>query len=305
MKIKQAVGKKIKKSKARVAFEIFNYMFLALFAFLCLLPVLHVFFASLSDPKWLNTQSGLILWPVGFNLEGYKLVFANKQLISGFLNTVFYVVTSVGIGMYVTVTGAYILSRKNLLWGNVLMFLVSLTMLFSGGIIPMYILIQKLHMFDTRWSIILPGCVSAFNLIMVRTAFSTLPESLEESAKLDGASDMVILFRILLPLIKATIATVTLYYIIAMWNSWFQASMYLQDRDKFPMQLVLREILIINDTSSSTQTQTASDMAVNRDLYRQLVKYSTIIISCVPMFAVYPFVMKYFKSGVMIGSIKG
>lgn len=297
---------KIKTSGARIAFNVFNYVFLTAFAVVCLLPVLHVLAASFSDPNWLNTKSGLILWPNGFNVEGYKLVFANSQLLKGFVNTFFYVVAATVIGMLITVVGAYVLSRKDLLWGNVVMMLISFTMLFSGGIVPSYIVVQKLNMLDTCWAVILPSCVSAFNLIIMRTAFASVPPSLEESARLDGAGDLVVIFQVLLPLVKATVATIALYYIIAHWNSWFQASMYLQDRDLYPLQLVLREILIINDTTSaSASSVSAVDAAANMDVYKQLVKYCTIIVSSAPIIVVYPFVMKYFKSGVMVGSIKG
>lgn len=299
----KTVSKKIKKSKGRIIFEIINYTLLTLFAVVCLLPVLHVLFASMSDPNWLNTQSGLILWPHGFNLEGYKLVFANEQLIRGFINTIFYVVSATIIGMLITIVGGYVLSKKELLWGNVIMFLISFTMLFNGGIVPLYLVIQKLHMLNTPWSVILPACVSTFNLIIMKTAFASVPAELEESARLDGAGDLTIIFRIMLPLVKATTATIALYYIVGHWNSWFPAAMYLKDRALYPLQLVLREILIINDTTTSAAS--ASEVAGNLDIYRQLVKYSTIIISSAPMVILYPFVMKYFKSGVMVGSIKG
>jgi ABC-type sugar transport system, permease component len=298
----QPTRRGIKKSVPRIVFEVLNYIILTCFAVACLLPVLHVLFASVSDPKWLNTQSGLILWPHGINFEGYKLVIKNKQMITGFVNTFIYVGGATTIGMLLTIIGGYVLSKKDLLWGNAIMFLISFTMLFNGGIIPTYIVIQKLGMLDTRWAVILPACVSVFNLIMMRTAFASVPESLEESARLDGAGDFTVIFQILIPLVKATVATVALYYIIGHWNSWFQACMYLKDRKLYPLQLVLREILIINDTTSATSS---GDAAGNIDIYKQLVKYCTIIVSSTPMLVLYPFVMKYFKAGVMVGSIKG
>ena len=293
---------KIKKSKSRIAFEIFNYTILTLFAVICLLPMLHVLFCSVSDPDWLNTQAGLVLWPNGFNLEGYRRVFSNRQLIRGFLNTIFYVTGGTLIGMALTIVGGYVLSRKDLLWKNAIMFLISFTMLFNGGIVPLYVVVNKLHMLDTVWAVMLPTCMSTFNLIMMRTAFAGIPDSLEESAKLDGADDWTIMVKIMLPLVKATIATVALYYIIGNWNSWFNAAMYLKKRDLYPLQLVLREILILNDTTS---VSSSGEMAANADTFKNLVKYCTIIVSSVPMLVVYPFVMKYFKSGVMVGSIKG
>lgn len=295
-------SKSIRKSRARIAFEIFNYAFLATLAFVFLLPVLHVLAASLSDPLWLNTQSGLILWPHGFTLGGYKLVFENRQLIRGFLNTLCYVTTATALGVLITLVSGYVLAKKDLLWGNTIMLFVSFTMLFGGGIIPTYLVVQKLRLLNTGWALILPFCVSAYNLVIMRTAFTTVPASLEESARLDGAGELTIVFQVLLPLVKATVATITLYYVVQHWNSWFPAAMYIQDRTKYPLQLVLREILIVNDTSS---TSNATDMLQNASLYKQLVKYCTIIVSSLPMFIAYPFAMKYFEQGVMIGSIKG
>ncbi len=293
---------KIKKSKSRIAFEIVNYTFLTLLGIVCLLPMIHVLCCSVSDPDWLNTQSGLVLFPHGFNIEGYKRVFSNAMLIKGFLNTFIYVAGGTIIGMALTIIAGYVLSRKDLLWKDTIMFMISFTMLFSGGIVPLYIIVQNLHMLDTMWAVILPTCMSTFNLIMMRTAFAQVPDSLEESAKLDGAGDWTIMIQIMLPLVKATVATVALYYIIGNWNSWFPAAMYIKKRELYPLQLVLREILILNDTTS---VSSSGEMAANADAFKNLVKYCTIIVSSLPMLVVYPFVMKYFKSGVMVGSIKG
>lgn len=284
-------------------FLVFDYILLTLISLVCLLPVVHVAFASFSDPAWVMNQSGLILWPHGFNLDGYKQVFVNRQLMSSYGNTFIYVVSSTAIGMLITVLGAYPLSKKEVLFSNVLMLFVSFTMLFNGGMIASYMVVRNLNMLDTRWAVILPTCVSAFNLILVRTAMTTVPKSLEESAMLDGAGPVRIMFQIYLPLIKATLATVVLYYAVANWNSWFNASIYLTDRSKFPLQLILREILIANDTAS-TATQ-SGELAGNADLYKQLVKYCTIMVATVPVLCFYPFIMKYFEKGVMIGSIKG
>ena len=290
------------KTVAYRIFLVFDYILLGAVAIVCLLPLLHVAFASFSDARWVMNQTGIILWPHGFTLEGYKLIFQNKQLINSYANTFLYVIASTGIGMVVTVLGVYPLSKKNVLWSNVLMLLISFTMLFNGGMIATYMVVRNLGMFDTRWAVILPTCVSAFNLILVRTSMSTIPAALEESAMLDGAGPVRILFQICLPLIKATLATVVLYYAVASWNSWFNASIYLRDRSKFPLQLILQEILITNDTTNATSS---GDLAGVADMYKQLVKYCTIMVATVPILAFYPFIMKYFKKGVMIGSIKG
>ena len=219
-------------------------------AILCLLPLLHVAFASVSDAAWVMNQSGIILWPHGFNLDGYKLVFATKQLMNSYGNTILYVFAATGLGMLITVLGAYPLSKKELLWSNMLMLVVSFTMLFNGGIIAFYMVVRNIGLFDTRWAVILPTCVSAFNFILVRTSMSSVPKALEESAMLDGAGPL----RDFIPnhplLIKATLATVVLYYAVAHWNAWFNASIFLQDRND-QLQLVLREVLIANDTASN------------------------------------------------------
>ncbi len=284
-------------------FQVFNYIILGAVAILCLLPLLHVAFASVSDAAWVMNQSGIILWPHGFNLDGYKLVFATKQLMNSYGNTILYVFAATGLGMLITVLGAYPLSKKELLWSNMLMLVVSFTMLFNGGIIAFYMVVRNIGLFDTRWAVILPTCVSAFNFILVRTSMSSVPKALEESAMLDGAGPLRILFQIILPLIKATLATVVLYYAVAHWNAWFNASIFLQDRDKYPLQLVLREVLIANDTASNATS--SGELAGVQDLYKQLVKYCTIMVATVPILCFYPFIMKYFKKGVMIGSIKG
>lgn len=295
---------KIKSSVSRNIFVVFNYTLLTVLAIVFILPVIHVFFSSISDPYWLNTKSGLVLYPHGINFTGYRLVFNNKDLVRGFGNTLIYVTSATVIGLIVTIVGAYILSRRDMLFADTIMMLISFTMIFGGGIVPSYIIMQKLALLNTRWAVILPACVSTYNLIIMRTAFQTVPPALEESARLDGAGDLTVIFQVLLPLVKASVATIALYYIIAHWNSWFQASMYLQDRELFPLQLVLREILIVNDANTAS-SMTTLDAVSDANAFKQLVKYAVIIVSSAPMLVVYPFVMKYFESGVMVGAVKG
>lgn len=295
----------VRKTPGTVAFKIFNCLLMAVLVIVCLVPMVHVLFASFSDPAWVMNKSGLILWPHGVNVEGYRLVFGTKQLMNSYRNTFVYVFLATAIGLLITVLGAYPLSRKELLFSGPLMLIISFTMMFHGGIIAFYMVVKNIGLYDSIWAVILPTCVNAFNLILIRTAMTTVPPALEESAKLDGAGPLTILFQIVLPLIKATIATVILYYAVGHWNSWFNASIFLKDRDKFPLQLIIREILITNDTSSATSVSSSGEMAGIADTYKQLVKYCTIVVSTVPVLCFYPFVMKYFKSGVMIGSIKG
>ncbi|WP_051204960.1 carbohydrate ABC transporter permease [Butyrivibrio sp. VCD2006] len=295
---------RIKSSFSRKMFVGFNYTLLTVLAVIFILPVLHVLFSSISDPYWLNTKSGLVLLPHGINFTGYKLVFNNADLIRGFINTGIYVTTATVLGLVITIVSAYVLSRKDMLFVDLIMMLISFTMIFGGGIVPSYIIMQKLGLLNTRWAVILPACVSTYNLIIMRTAFQTVPPALEESARLDGAGDLTVIFQVLLPLVKASAATIALYYIIAHWNSWFQASMYLQNRELFPLQLVLREILIVNDANTAA-SMSALDAVSDANAYKQLVKYAVIIVSSAPMIIVYPFVMKYFESGVMVGAVKG
>ena len=289
--------------------RVFNFVNIVFFAFViiaCILPVWHVFCASFSDAGWVLNQSGIIWQIHDFSLTGYKLVFENANIWTGYLNTFFYVIANTALGMLLTVMGAYALSRKDFLWANPVMLGISFTMLFSGGIIPSYILVtQYLDMYDSRWALIIPTCMNAFNLILIRTALQNVPASLEESAMLDGAGRFTILFRIMLPLIKATLATVVLYFVIGNWNSWFNAMIYLRTRSKFPLQLVLREILITASDAATTGTVTSSTETGDTALYRQLTQYCTIIVSTVPIFIFYPFIQKSFESGVMIGAIKG
>lgn len=288
--------------------DLVNIVFFAIIMLVCLMPVWHVFCASFSDASWVLNQNGIIWHISGFNLNGYKLVFNNSSIWSGYGNTLIYVFGTTIIGMFLTVLAAYALSRKDFLWANPLMFLISFTMLFSGGIVPLYILVtQTLNLFDNRWALILPNCMSAFYLILVRTALANVPDSLEESAMLDGAGRFTILFQIMLPLIKATLATIILYYVIGNWNAWFNAMIYLRDRSKYPLQLILKEILVTASETASTDTTILQESGDSADaaLYKQLIKYCTIMVSTVPMFIFYPFIQKYFESGVMIGAIKG
>ncbi len=196
----------------------------------------------------------------------------------------------------------YILSRSGLMWKGILMFFVTFTMMFSGGLIPFYMVVRNLGWIDKRIALIVPGCISVFNVIIMRTSFMSIPVSLEESAKLDGAGHFTILFNIILPLSKAVVAVIVLFIAVAQWNSWFFAMIFLQTRSLFPLQLILREILVQNDTS---KIMVGSDAVAQMDLYKPLVQYCTTIVATAPILCIYPFVQKYFVTGVMIGSLKG
>jgi putative aldouronate transport system permease protein len=297
----------IKKSNGERIFDIFNYIFLALIAFACVAPMWHVLAASFSNPVDLMKNMGMLFWPVGKpTLEGYKIVVNNPNIWSGYRNTLIILVLGLSINLFMTTLGGYVLSRRNVLWNKFLTIIIVFTMYFGGGLIPSYLLISKiLNMDNTFWAVTVPGAISTYNMIICRTAFRGIPESLEESARLDGANDFVILYRIIIPLSKSMLAVLTLWYAVGHWNSWFSAMLYLQKAKLHPLQLILRQILISNDLGSMGNQEAI--MGGSEDLVymaRQLVQYCTIIIATIPILVLYPFLQKYFVKGVMIGSVK-
>jgi len=292
-----------RKTVGRVIFELINGLILIIIAASCLMPLLHVLFASFSDPRALARNEGVILWPLGEpTLKGYQLVFNNPNIITGYGNTIFYVVCSTLLGTLMCSIAGYILSRQGLMWKGVLMFFVTFTMMFNGGLVPYYMVVRNLGWIDKRIALIVPGCISVFNVIIMRTSFQSIPISLEESAKLDGAGHMTILFNIIIPLSKAVVAVIVLFIAVGSWNSWFNALIFIQTRKLYPLQLILREILVQNDT---TKVMVTTNEFSNMDLYKPLVQYCTTIVATAPILCIYPFVQKYFVTGVMIGSLKG
>ncbi|MDF2714397.1 MAG: sugar transporter permease [Paenibacillus sp.] len=289
----------IKSSIGEKTFDAFNYVLLAAASFLFLYPIWFVAVSSLSNPA--SIASGEVtVWPVGFNWDAYKLVFSDSLIWGAYGNTIFYVLAGTGINLVMTTLGAYPLSRKHLPGRNFVMGMIVFTMFFSGGLIPAYLNIRNLGLFDTRWAILLPGAVSAFNLIVMRTFFQTISESLIESAKMDGAKDYTILWRIVLPLSMPIMAVMTLFYAVAHWNSWFTAMLYLQNRDLHPLQLILREILTRSKANELLTTVAQDDVT----RVSESIQYATIMIATVPVLLLYPFLQKYFVKGVMIGAIK-
>lgn len=293
-----------KNSLSRNIFLIIATIVLLFLVVICVYPLLYVVFASFSDSGKLMAHEGLLLKPVGFNVAAYEAVLKNPNIINGYKNTVFILVVGVGINLFMTAIAAYVLSRKNVMWRKLILWIMLFTMYFSGGLIPSYLLIQNLGLYDSIWSLILPGAISTYNMIILRTAFASIPDSLEEAAFLDGATHLQILWHVLLPLTKATMAVLVLYYGVGHWNAWFNASIYLQDKSKYPLQLVLKEILISNDTASM-----AGDMGANGNIDSQSIaesiKYAVIIVATVPILCIYPILQKYFVKGVMIGAVKG
>ncbi|WP_339223797.1 carbohydrate ABC transporter permease [Paenibacillus sp. FSL W7-1332] len=282
-------------------FDVLNYVLLTVITLCTLYPLIYVLFASLSDPTRYMQHSGILWKPLDTTFNAYRLVFDNPMIIQGYVNT--FLIVSGGLVLNITLTafGAYALSRKGLRYRKQLMLFIVFTMFFSGGLIPLYFTVKGLELTNTLWSLIIPQAISAFNLIIMRTAFEAVPDSLEESAKIDGANEFVILFRIMMPLCMPVIAVMLLYYGVSHWNSWFQAMIYLQDRSLYPLQLVLRELLLLNDASSMASGASGGEVAV----IGETLKHATIIVATVPILLVYPFLQKYFVKGALIGAIKG
>ncbi len=292
----------MEKSKGYKIFTLFNTLLMLFVAAVCLYPFYYIIVASVSDPSTLMRHRSWLVWPVGEpTLDGYRMVLNNRRVFSGFANT--FRILGLGLLFNITLTalGGYVLSLNNLLLRKPLTLIVIFTMYFSGGLIPSYLNIRDLGLMNSLWALILPGAVSTSNLIIMRSAFMAVPESLTDAAKIDGAGHFQVLFRILLPLVKATMAVMVLYYGVGHWNSWFSASIYLRDNTKYPLQLVLRNILL-----RSQQQDMLSDVPMAQTPQAMLlIKYSLIVVSSVPVICIYPFLQRFFQKGIMIGAVKG
>ena len=285
-------------------FDILNMIFMTLMLFITFYPLYFIVIASISGVNEVN--NGLVwLYPKSLNFDGYLRMLKQSAVWRGYANTIVYTVLGTLINLAVTLTAAFALSRKSLYGRNVIMGIFVFTMYFGGGMIPTYFLIKNLRMIDTLWAIIIPGAVSVYNLIVARTFFSSsIPDGVLEAAKIDGCNYFTMFFKIVLPLSGAITAVLTLYYGVAHWNSYFNAMMYLNDRDKFPLQLILREMLV--QTELMTELMQQGTIAENENAMKNIeaMKYGLIIVSSAPVLMLYPFLQKYFVKGVMIGAIK-
>ena len=290
----------IKRGIGDRTFSVINYTILAILALICLYPMLYVILASVSDSGLLTQHTGLLLRPQGLSFAAYDKVFKNPMIIKGYMNTLFLLVVGVSVQVMMTALAAYVLSRKNVMWKNLLMMMLTFTMFFSGGMIPFYLNLKQLHLTDSLMGLIIPFMINTYNLIILRTSFSSIPDSLVEAAQIDGAGHLKILFSIILPLSKAILAVMVLYYGVGIWNSWFWASTILRNRESYPLQVVLREILLQNSTTSMTTGVGAGD----QESVAATIKYATIVVATVPILCVYPFLQKYFAAGVMVGAVK-
>lgn len=291
----------IKRSKSEKTFTVFNYVFFTLFCIVMLYPFWHVVMMSFSSVE-ATAKGGVFLWPKGFNLDTYSKVFHDPSIWTGYYTTIMVTVISTIMGTMFTAMTAYPLSKKDLPFGKIMSLLVLFTMLFSGGMIPGYLLMKNLNLIDNRWSLILPGLVSAYNVIIMKSNFQTIPESLEESARLDGANDVTIFWKIIMPLSKATVATIALFTAVGYWNDYFSSVLYINSKDKWALQAVLRYML----TNTNQAMQSAGvTVTASTNVTAATIKAASVVVATVPILCVYPFVQKYFVKGVMIGGVKG
>ena len=295
-------GSGILLNRADRAFNILDYALLTIAFLLVAYPLYFVVIASISDPIAVY-EGRVILYPIKPTLEGYRRILSYSSLFVGYKNTIIYTLVGTSINVVLTITAGYALSRKELVGRNVMMMGVMITMIISGGMIPNYLLVRSLRLYNTMWALILPGAVSTWNLIVTRTFFQqTIPDELREAADLDGCNDTSFFLQVVLPLSSSIIAVMVLFYAVNHWNSYFNALIYLSSTSKYPLQLVLRNILIVN-----TLDDMVNDVATQAAQQRMgdLIKYGMIIISSLPLLVLYPFLQKYFVHGVMIGAIKG
>ena len=292
-----SVRSQIKRSPGSRAFDMVVVLIVTLITIACFYPMLYVLMASFSDPiRLMNNRSPLII-PLGWSTAGYSIVFHNPNTWMGYKNTLIYVVCGTALNMLMTTIGAYALSRPSFTGRKAITFFIVFTMYFNGGLIPNYMLLRELKMLNTMWALLIPGAIGTWNMLILRTAFKGVPSSLEEAAIIDGANDFQVILRVLLPVSKASMAVIVLFYAVGHWNAWFNAMIYLpRARELYPLQLFLREILIASNT-----VEGASEIDFSADL----VKYCTIIVSTLPILCLYPFLQRYFVKGVMLGSIKG
>jgi putative aldouronate transport system permease protein len=293
---------KIRRSTGDMVFDVINYTLLVLVLIIVIYPLWFVVIASFSDSRAvLNGE--VWLWPKDFQVDAYVRVFKDSRIMRGYANTIFYTLAGTTLNIIGTVIAAYPLSRKDFVGRNVIMMLLAFTMYFSGGLIPTYLIYRQLHIVNTVWVMILPGMVSVYNLIIVRTFFQGIPFELQEAAFIDGANNFAILTKVIVPLSKPVLAVMVIFYGVGHWNEFFNALVFLSKKELAPLQLVMRDILI---TASAGISEGTGGAAIADKLrLAESLKYSVIIVSSLPVLMLYPFLQKYFVKGVMLGAIKG
>lgn len=283
------------------AYLIIVYVFVIVCSFIALYPMIYTLSMSISGAEHV-AKNDIFLLPKGFSLQAYKLVFEDKEIWRAYGNTIWYTVVGTSLSVALTMISAYPLSRRRFFLRKKLMLFVVFTMYFSGGMIPMFLLINKIGLYNSRWACIFPYLISAWNLIVCRSFMESIPETLEEAAAIDGASPYMTFWKIFLPLSKPVLAVMTLFYAVGQWNAYFAAMMYLPNADLHPIQMYLRKILILSNTQSSMGGSSMGGF--ERSLATQQLKYAVIIVTILPILVIYPCVQKYFVKGVMVGSIK-
>ncbi|GIO27087.1 carbohydrate ABC transporter permease [Ornithinibacillus bavariensis] len=288
------------------AFERINFFFVLIITIIILYPLIFVISASISDPQAVNSGK-MWLWPVDITFDGFVRVFQNKAIWVGYRNTIIYTIIGVCFHLFMLLPAAYALSRKELMAKKFFLWFILITMLFNGGLIPTYLVVKSLGMVDTMWAIVIPGAIGAWSLLVARTFFQqTIPDQLVEASKIDGASDFYLFIKVVLPLSLPIIAVMALFHAVALWNQYFNALIYLSNENLYPLQLILRQILILNEVSASSAASLAGGAQSFAEQVKtaSLVKYAVIIVSALPLLIVYPFLQRFFVKGVLIGSVK-
>ena len=294
----------MKKSSSRVAFEVFNAAFMILLCAVMLYPFIFTFSASISNSAQV-AAGNVTLLPKDINFDAYKAVLGYQKVWTAYGNTFWYTIVGTLVSLLLTICGAYPLSRSDFYGKGVFVFFITLTMIFSGGLIPTFLVVKGVGLYNSRWAIILPGALSTMNMIIMRTFFQGIPDALEEAATIDGCSDFQILFKIILPLSTASLMTIGMFYAVGYWNSWFSALIYLRDADKYPLQLVLRQIVLQNQVNDLISQQAGTTIEDTTKMVSETVKYAVVMVATIPILCVYPFAQKYFVKGALVGSIKG
>jgi len=303
MKDNKRVKSKIGRSRDDKIFDAVVLFIVSVIFIIMLYPLIYIVSASFSSARAVSTGK-VFLWPVEPSIEGYRAVFENKDILGGYINTIFYTVLGTFINIAVTMMAAYPLARSDFKARGVLSFVFTFTMLFSGGMVPTYLVIKQLGMINTVWALVLPGAISVYNMIVARSFIqSNIPNELLQAAQIDGCSDTRYFFSMVLPLSKTVIAVITLFYAVTHWNSFFNAFLYLNDREKYPLQIILKEILVSSKVDASMVLD--EELMAAKQGLAELLKFSLIIVATAPILCVYPFIQKYFVKGVMIGSVKG
>lgn len=291
--IRESVGDKL--------FLISIYVILSLLLVVVLYPLIYIFSSSFSSPSAV-TSGRVWFWPVEFSLKGYATLIENPKVVTGYANSLFYTAAGTIISVALTIMIAYPLSRKTFFGRNMLMMLITFTLLFSGGLIPTYLVVKQMGLIDTRWALLIPNAIWVWQVIIARTFFqSSIPDELIDASEIDGCSDLRFMWSVVVPLSKPIIAVLFLMYAVGQWNAYFDALIYLKTANLFPLQLILRSIIILNNSSNATDAL----KQVERQQLAELLKYSLIVVATLPVLVIYPFVQRYFVQGMLVGSVKG